>query len=51
MHLVASFLILAGCGSAPLAGVPRAEASSCGSISNNDLRYLCQSGRRFPGPF
>ncbi len=23
--------------------------SNCGSISNSDLRYLCGSGRKYPG--
>ena len=53
------------CSSAPL--LPAAQANSCGSISNSDLRYygqgscgsignsdmryLCESGRKWPGPF
>jgi hypothetical protein len=34
---------------APISLTPDARADSCGSISNSDLRYLCQSGKRYPG--
>jgi len=46
------FLVLAvACTPASVPVLPSAEASSCGSISNNDLRYLCGTGRKYPGCF
>ena len=41
--LLVAILALGACTPVALPTVPQAHASSCGSISNTDLRYYCDS--------